>query len=195
MTTCIRRSSSFRRARSIQRSSGCLRAGPPSSTGTRSTLAKHARLRCPRGAWGHGGTGEFGHACVSDGARSGEHDCGTGCDGQDRGWDCSKPGLSAVGARLVGRTPRGGSANTPGSVATRPPVGSGGPMRYSSRASTGAVSSPRMCGAARRTSPDGLTSRTAGPHDARARSRLRSPELATAATAGRAGDRHLRKHE
>lgn len=41
--------------------------------------------------------------CVSDGARSGEHDCGTGCDGQDRGWNCNKPGLSAVGARLVGR--------------------------------------------------------------------------------------------
>lgn len=33
----------------------------------------------------------------------GEHDCGTGCDGQDRSWNCDKPGLSAVGARLVER--------------------------------------------------------------------------------------------
>ena len=32
-----------------------------------------------------------------------EHDCGTGCDGQNRGWNCDKPGLSSVGARLVAR--------------------------------------------------------------------------------------------
>ena len=31
------------------------------------------------------------------------HDCGSGCDGQDRGWDCGKPGLTAVAARLVAR--------------------------------------------------------------------------------------------
>lgn len=42
-------------------------------------------------------------SCVSDAARSGEHDCGTGCDGQDRGWNRNKPGLSAVAARLVAR--------------------------------------------------------------------------------------------
>ena len=32
-----------------------------------------------------------------------EHDCGGGCDGQNRCWDCNKPGLGAVGARLVAR--------------------------------------------------------------------------------------------
>jgi len=36
-------------------------------------------------------------------ARPGEHDCGSGCDGQDRCWNCDKPSLSAVGARLVAR--------------------------------------------------------------------------------------------
>jgi len=36
-------------------------------------------------------------------AGRGEHDCGSACDGQDRGWDCNAPGLSAVGARLVAR--------------------------------------------------------------------------------------------
>jgi predicted metal-dependent peptidase len=30
-------------------------------------------------------------------------DCGSGCDGQGRGWDCGQPGLGAVGARLVAR--------------------------------------------------------------------------------------------
>ena len=30
-------------------------------------------------------------------------DCGSGCDGQDRPWDCDRPGLSTVGARLVAR--------------------------------------------------------------------------------------------
>lgn len=30
-------------------------------------------------------------------------DCGSGCDGQGRPWDCNKPGLSAIGARLVAR--------------------------------------------------------------------------------------------
>ena len=30
-------------------------------------------------------------------------DCGSGCDGQDRPWDCNRPGLSSVGARLVAR--------------------------------------------------------------------------------------------
>jgi hypothetical protein len=40
---------------------------------------------------------------TSGAADSGEHDCGTGCDGQDRDWNCNKPGLSAVGARLVAR--------------------------------------------------------------------------------------------
>ena len=42
-------------------------------------------------------------SAMSDTARSGEHDCGTGCDGQDRCWNCNKPGLSVVGARLVAR--------------------------------------------------------------------------------------------
>ncbi|MGA2928250.1 MAG: VWA-like domain-containing protein [Solirubrobacteraceae bacterium] len=32
-----------------------------------------------------------------------EHDCGSGCDGQQRSWNCNRPGLSAVGARLVTR--------------------------------------------------------------------------------------------
>ena len=32
-----------------------------------------------------------------------ELDCGSGCDGQDRGWNCNQPGLSEVGARLVTR--------------------------------------------------------------------------------------------
>lgn len=36
-------------------------------------------------------------------ALGGEPDCGSGCDGQDRSWDCNKPGLGAVGARLVAR--------------------------------------------------------------------------------------------
>jgi predicted metal-dependent peptidase len=30
-------------------------------------------------------------------------DCGSGCDGQNRAWNCNKPGLSAIGARLVAR--------------------------------------------------------------------------------------------
>jgi len=30
-------------------------------------------------------------------------DCGSGCDGQDRDWDCDRPGLSSVRARLVAR--------------------------------------------------------------------------------------------
>jgi predicted metal-dependent peptidase len=30
-------------------------------------------------------------------------DCGSGCDGQDRPWNCDRPGLSPVGARLVTR--------------------------------------------------------------------------------------------
>jgi predicted metal-dependent peptidase len=34
---------------------------------------------------------------------SGEPDCGSGCDGQSRPWNRNKPGLSAVGARLVSR--------------------------------------------------------------------------------------------
>lgn len=31
-------------------------------------------------------------------------DCGSGCDGQPRGWECGKPGLSAVDVRLLART-------------------------------------------------------------------------------------------
>jgi predicted metal-dependent peptidase len=31
-------------------------------------------------------------------------DCGGGCDGQPRGWDCGQPGLSAVDVRLLART-------------------------------------------------------------------------------------------
>jgi predicted metal-dependent peptidase len=30
-------------------------------------------------------------------------DCGSGCDGQPRGWDCDRPGLGALSARLVAR--------------------------------------------------------------------------------------------
>ena len=30
-------------------------------------------------------------------------DCGSGCDGCDRAWDCDRPGLSRLGARLVTR--------------------------------------------------------------------------------------------
>ncbi|MBV9424881.1 MAG: hypothetical protein JOZ98_18370 [Solirubrobacterales bacterium] len=30
-------------------------------------------------------------------------DCGSGCDGQDRSWNCNQPGLTAVGARLLSR--------------------------------------------------------------------------------------------
>ena len=30
-------------------------------------------------------------------------DCGSGCDGQDRAWDCNRPGLSSVGKRLLAR--------------------------------------------------------------------------------------------
>ncbi len=36
-------------------------------------------------------------------AVGGQPDCGSGCDGQERGWDCNQPGLGAVGARLVAR--------------------------------------------------------------------------------------------
>lgn len=32
-----------------------------------------------------------------------EHDCGSGCDGQDRPWDCNQPGLGQVGIRLLRR--------------------------------------------------------------------------------------------
>ena len=32
-----------------------------------------------------------------------EHDCGSGCDGQDRPWNCDRPGLSSVGTRLLAR--------------------------------------------------------------------------------------------
>jgi predicted metal-dependent peptidase len=32
-----------------------------------------------------------------------ERDCGSGCDGQDRPWNCDQPGLSAVGTRLLAR--------------------------------------------------------------------------------------------
>jgi predicted metal-dependent peptidase len=32
-----------------------------------------------------------------------EQYCGSGCDGQERGWDCGKPGLSAIDARMVAR--------------------------------------------------------------------------------------------
>jgi predicted metal-dependent peptidase len=39
---------------------------------------------------------------AGDGWRA-EHDCGSGCDGQERAWNCGDPGLSAVGARLLGR--------------------------------------------------------------------------------------------
>lgn len=35
--------------------------------------------------------------------RDGDLDCGSGCDGQDRTWNCNKPGLGTVGARLVAR--------------------------------------------------------------------------------------------
>jgi predicted metal-dependent peptidase len=30
-------------------------------------------------------------------------DCGTGCDGQQRPWNCGRPGLSAIGQRLLGQ--------------------------------------------------------------------------------------------
>jgi hypothetical protein len=30
-------------------------------------------------------------------------DCGSGCDGQRRGWDCNRPGLSPAACRRVGR--------------------------------------------------------------------------------------------
>jgi Putative metallopeptidase domain/VWA-like domain (DUF2201) len=36
-------------------------------------------------------------------ARGGGPDCGSGCDGHDRPWNCNKPGLSAIGARLLAR--------------------------------------------------------------------------------------------
>lgn len=36
-------------------------------------------------------------------AIAGSCDCGSGCDGQGRGWDCGQPGLGAVGARLLAR--------------------------------------------------------------------------------------------
>ena len=36
-------------------------------------------------------------------AISGSCDCGSGCDGQSRDWDCRKPGLGTVSARLVAR--------------------------------------------------------------------------------------------
>ncbi len=31
------------------------------------------------------------------------HDCGTGCDGQPRPWNCNRPGLSATGCKLLSR--------------------------------------------------------------------------------------------
>lgn len=37
-----------------------------------------------------------------DGATA-ETDCGSGCDGQPRPWDCGRPGLSQTGQRLVAR--------------------------------------------------------------------------------------------
>jgi hypothetical protein len=40
--------------------------------------------------------GDSGHA-------AGAVDCGSGCDGQARPWDCGRPGLSAIGTQLLGR--------------------------------------------------------------------------------------------
>jgi predicted metal-dependent peptidase len=36
-------------------------------------------------------------------ATDGAPDCGTGCDGQDRSWNCGRPGLSEIGVRLLSR--------------------------------------------------------------------------------------------
>lgn len=53
---------------------------------------------------GLAGSDQQGRTATEAGERSsGEHDCGSGCDGQGRGWNCDKPGLSAIGARLVAR--------------------------------------------------------------------------------------------
>jgi Putative metallopeptidase domain/VWA-like domain (DUF2201) len=38
---------------------------------------------------------------VRESASVNDGDCGSGCDGQSRAWDCSTPGLGAVGARLL----------------------------------------------------------------------------------------------
>lgn len=42
-------------------------------------------------------------ATAGDPASRPASDCGSGCDGQDRSWNCDRPGLSSVGTRLVAR--------------------------------------------------------------------------------------------
>jgi predicted metal-dependent peptidase len=49
------------------------------------------QVRLPRD--GRGGTGNVPNS----------RDCGSGCDGRVRPWDCGRPGLSAIGQKLVAR--------------------------------------------------------------------------------------------
>ena len=42
-------------------------------------------------------------ASEADHSDGGGVDCGTGCDGQPRPWNCDRPGLSQVGQRLLGQ--------------------------------------------------------------------------------------------
>ena len=159
-------------------SSACPRAGPPSSTGTRS-IADVEDARMP-----------------DDEAEAAlEHDCGSGCDGQPRAsWDCNKPGLSHVAARL--RRARHGAADPrahSGAWGHARRAGSAGPTRFSSRASTGAGSSPRTCVAGPRMSTGRVDFTYRRPsRRASAVPGRRAAEPATASAAGRVGDRHLR---
>lgn len=55
------------------------------------------------GSGQHSGSGKSASPAVP--ARSGQDgvDCGTGCDGQPRPWNCGRPGLSEIGQRLLGQ--------------------------------------------------------------------------------------------
>jgi Putative metallopeptidase domain len=129
-------------------------------------------------------------SAMSDTARSGEHDCGTGCDGQDRCWNRNKPGLSVVGARLVARD----TARRIREHTRQRGVTPAGWQRWADEMLEPSVNWRRQLaahvrrGAAHRTGrlhlPPALSPRCRGP-------RRRASEPPTAATAGRARDRHV----
>ena len=73
--------------------------------------SKPRDTQAPDGGEGGGERAELSSSCTGREHRdaagesrdSARPDCGSGCDGQDRPWNCNKPGLSAVGVRLLAR--------------------------------------------------------------------------------------------
>jgi predicted metal-dependent peptidase len=55
------------------------------------------------GAEQKGGTGQKAEAGQEEGAGQRNADCGSGCDGRARSWDCGRPGLGDVERKLVAR--------------------------------------------------------------------------------------------